>query len=343
MLDMTSTSPDFPAYTKKYGPVYKQIQNKVNKYFSDNKISKKGGVYMEYSTILAICIFCSVIVFRLILQNPVAILIFAAIAGLLTGFLATLGHESTHNALSEKKWVNTVMNTTLDLIGFSTKNYRNKHSVHHNFTNVSKTDPDLDLGSLIRTDAAQSKYWFHKFQHLYFPFLYSVSGIHLLFNPHNFTSFAKFNSWLLKMTPHLVFFLILPILSHGIFLGLVSYGIFLVLGGLYVSLLNQPMHFFLDSKIYLPKNKSINKEFALLMIDSTTSFYPQDRLTNFLTVGVNNHLIHSLFPNISSIHYPQLYSIVIEELKLENIVVNQYNSWRELFKSHILYLRQMGA
>jgi linoleoyl-CoA desaturase len=339
---MSPISTSLPKYDKKYGNVYKQLQSTVDDYFHSHKKSKKGGLVMEITAIIAIFLFISVNLYRITNQSLSEILIFSTLSGLLIGFLATLGHEATHNTLSTRKWINNLVNAALDLIGFSTKSYRTKHAVHHNFTNVSQIDPDLNLGSLIRTEQSQTKYWFHRFQQYYFPILYAISSLHLLYNPANFTSFSSTLSWVKRMLPHFIVFIAIPIWFQGIFLWLVGYSIFMAIGGLYVSFLNQPMHFFDSSQVYIPTKQVIDKEFALLMIDSSTSYRPQDVITNYFTVGVNNHLMHSLFPNISSIHYPKLYGFVVQVLHKEEIHATSFDNFRSLIKSHYIYLKKLG-
>ncbi len=202
---MSPNKTTLPQYTKKYGKIYSNLKLQVDNYFATNKISKTGGTVMEVTAFISLILFVSVNIHRFNSNSLVEVIIFSILSGLLIGHLATLGHEATHNTLSDKKWINNMVNKVLDLIGFSTKSYRSKHSIHHNFTNVAEVDPDLDLGILVRTHQNQSKYWFHSFQQLYVPFLYAVSSLHLLYNPSNFNSLKSIFNWILMMLPHFCF------------------------------------------------------------------------------------------------------------------------------------------
>ena len=65
---------------------------------------------------------------------------------LISSFLFTQGsifiafnamHDAAHGAYSEKKWVNSLIASTMDILGFSNFLWKFKHNIlHHTFTNV---------------------------------------------------------------------------------------------------------------------------------------------------------------------------------------------------------------
>ena len=56
-------------------------------------------------------------------------------------------HDGSHHAYSDRRWVNTLMATSLDLLGGSSYVWARKHNViHHSFSNITGHDDDINIG-----------------------------------------------------------------------------------------------------------------------------------------------------------------------------------------------------
>ena len=87
----------------------------------------------------------------------------------------TVGHDASHKALSRHPWINRLWSHTWGLIGLSHYLWELKHHhAHHAFTNVIGYDQDIEQSALVRLNPSQPRRWFHRYQHLYTPFLYLI-------------------------------------------------------------------------------------------------------------------------------------------------------------------------
>ena len=65
---------------------------------------------------------------------------------------------------------------SLNAMGGNSFIWKNKHNVnHHTYTNIEGMDDDIDIQPWIRVHDEQPKYWFHRFQHIYWVILYGTT------------------------------------------------------------------------------------------------------------------------------------------------------------------------
>ena len=84
-------------------------------------------------------------------------------------------HDASHEAYSERRFVNRLMAKSLDLVGGSSYFWHWKHNVfHHTFVNVAGYDTDINLAGLGRLTPHHPRAWVHRWQHLYVWCLYGV-------------------------------------------------------------------------------------------------------------------------------------------------------------------------
>src|SRR6185503_10791683 len=88
-------------------------------------------------------------------------------------------HDANHDATSSNRGVNRALSWSLDLLGASSLLWRHKHNLmHHTFTNVAGSDPDLEGGRpWLRLAPWQERRPWHSYQHLYVWLLYGVFPI----------------------------------------------------------------------------------------------------------------------------------------------------------------------
>ena len=94
--------------------------------------------------------------------------------------LASIGfnvmHDGAHGSYSRKGWVNKTMAYSLNLMGGSSYFWSQKHNIlHHSFTNIEGHDDDIDIRPWIRTNIHQPCKWYHRYQHVYWIFLYGFT------------------------------------------------------------------------------------------------------------------------------------------------------------------------
>jgi len=125
--------------------------------------------------------------------------------GIFASFIGTcIQHDGNHGAFSKRKWVNKVAGWTLDMIGASGFTWEIQHMLgHHPYTNVldchedaqkqkgvdsplhekdQESDPDVFSSfPLMRMHPTHTPSWFHKYQHLYAPLLFSLMTVAKVF------------------------------------------------------------------------------------------------------------------------------------------------------------------
>src|SRR5690348_685006 len=89
-----------------------------------------------------------------------------------------IAHDANHGAYSTSQQVNRALGYVFDLVGLSSYMWRLMHNdAHHVFVNVPGADTALISGKIFRFTPHDKRRCFHRFQHLYAPFLYCLSTL----------------------------------------------------------------------------------------------------------------------------------------------------------------------
>lgn len=338
------------------------LKQKVEQYFNENNITKKTG-NRKLFTKTYILVAQLLLSYFLILFLPVAdiwkYLLFIIEGITLAGIGFNVMHDGAHGSYSSRKWVNNIMAHSLDFIGGSTFMWKSKHNIiHHTYTNIDGVDEDIDI-PFMRTTESQEKKWFHRFQHLYSPVLYSLQYIFWVF----YSDFRKYfsgkigglNYSKMKVKDHVIFwfakaasitiFFVLPVIILGWGLGITGLLLMCVTTGISVSIVFQMAHLVehRDFPLPDPNTNKIENEWAIHQVHTTANFATQSNLANFLLGGLNFQVEHHLFPKISHIHYRNLNRIVKETCKEFNLHYGEFPSLPAAIRSHFRLLRQLGT
>lgn len=137
----------------------------VNKMVAVKTVLFMGAYVIFYCSYLSVSsIFLSII-----------FILFVAISHVLMAI--NLGHENLHHSSSNNKLIKKTLGLTFVLVGVNPNIWKLLHNfVHHHNTNIDKHDYDIETkGALIlRFTESQNRNKITRFQHLYFPLLYSV-------------------------------------------------------------------------------------------------------------------------------------------------------------------------
>ncbi|MGN6421323.1 MAG: fatty acid desaturase family protein [Pseudobacter sp.] len=283
---------------------------------------------------------------------------------LLGGFVAAIGfnvmHDGAHGSFSKYKWVNTFASFSLNILGGSSFMWNVKHNViHHAYTNVDGVDDDIDIQPWMRMSSTQKKYRLHKYQHIYFWFLYSLLYILWIFVLDYQKYFkSKIGSMPLKkmkLSDHVVFwsfkvlnlflFIGLPIYTMGFTSWLISFLIFTIVAGLVLSLVFQLAHTVEHTAFPMPDEVTgkLEDEWAVHQIKTTANFATNNKVVCWLVGGLNFQIEHHLFPKISHVHYPAISKIIRKTCQEYGINYIEYPRVRYAVASHVAFLKQMGS
>ena len=286
---------------------------------------------------------------------------------LILGFiLACIGfsvmHDANHGSYSTNQKLN-------DFIGVVASNglganaffWKQKHNIiHHTYTNVDGIDDDIAKSPIIRQCETQKWVPMHKYQHLYMPFVYSLSSIFWIF----FMDFSKYFSrkiytteaWKMSFKNHLVFWLtkiyyvsiymVLPIYLCGWSHWLVGYLLLNVSMGLVLSFVFQLAHVVEITEfehVPLDTTKHIESAWAEHQIKTTCNFAMSNKLISWFVGGLNFQIEHHLFPKVSHVHYSAISVIVQEKCKEFGLPYNQYPTMDKALASHFRFMKSLGA
>lgn len=338
------------------------LKKSVEEYFSSRNIKTTGNWKLYFKS--AIVISSAIATYWVLLFIQPAAWISLLLCGLFGLNLAIIGfnamHDGAHGSYSQKNWLNEIMAYTLNLMGGSSLMWKIKHNViHHTYTNIEGQDDDIDIKPFIRTNEHQKKYWFHKYQHIYFPILYSLTLLWWVFQRDfskyfsgkisgfkikkmNFLEHAIF--WFTKMV-YVFVYLLLPMYMVGVGPAILGYLIASLVCGVVLAVVFQLAHVVEDADFPMPdaNTNKMNETWVIHQFATTADFSTRSKIVSWLTGGLNFQLEHHLFPKISHIHYPAIHKVIQDLCKKYHVPIIEYPNLFKAIRSHVMYLRSVGS
>lgn len=339
-------------------PFFKALKG----YFIENKLPRTGGwkLFVK-SLIIGISALATYII--LVFFTPSSPLVSVLFCSLFGFNLAAIGfnimHEGGHGSFSKKKWLNDISAYSLNIMGGTIYFWKQKHNIdHHTYTNIEGMDHDIDV-EFMRMNQEQPRYWYHRFQHIYWVLLYGVSYMAWVL----YQDFEKYFSgrmgkaakrkdiglrehvifWVTK-AGYLFVYIILPIIMLGFFKAIAGFLIAALVCGFSISIVFQLAHVVEGTQFPVPDTETnkIEKEWAVHQISTTANFATKSKITSWFLGGLNFQVEHHLFPGISHIHYPQINKLVKETCRDFNVAYLEHKSMAAAFLSHLLHIRNLG-
>ncbi|MDQ3681569.1 MAG: acyl-CoA desaturase [Bacteroidota bacterium] len=350
-----------PKFASASQSFHTELKQRVNHYFIEAGKSFTGGKKLYTKAIILFTAFIFLYV-HLVFFTPA--IIFAIAECVLLGFvIAAIGfnimHDGAHGSFSKNKEVNKLAAFSLNLLGGSHFMWNMKHNIiHHAYTNIDGVDDDIDIKPWMRMSSTQPKYAMHRYQHIYFWFLYAMLYIFWIFvldyqkyfkgrigevPLKNMSPKDHFIFWGFKVL-HLALFLVIPIYTLGFVSWIIGFSIFAVVAGLVISIVFQLAHTVEHTHFPMPNEITgrLDDEWAVHQLKTTANFAPHSKLISWFVGGLNFQIEHHLFPKISHIHYPQLRRIIKKTCAEFNVPYIEYPKMRHAVASHVAFLRQMG-
>ena len=197
----------------------------------------------------------------------------------------------------------------------------------------------------------------HKYQHLYFWFLYSTLYILWIFVLDYQKYFKRrIGAMPLKkmsLSDHIVFwafkflhyflFIGLPVYLLGWSAWLIGFLTTALLAGFIISIVFQLAHTVEHTEFPTAGvNSKMPDEWAVHQIKTTANFATRNRIISWLIGGLNFQIEHHLFPKISHIHYPAISQIIRQVCQEYGIQYIEYPRMSHAVVSHVSFLRRMG-
>ncbi len=353
------TIPRFPTVKQS---LHTELRKRVQAYFDTKGIATTGSPKLFTKALFFLLTFVGIYIHVVFFTPPWYIALLDCFA--LGGFVAAIGfnvmHDGSHGSFSKNSNLNKLAGFSMNILGANNFMWHMKHVViHHTFTNVDGIDDDIDAGILLRMAPTQKRYKMHKFQHIYFWFLYSLLYVFWVF----FTDYKKYfsskignvgikkmtalqhvNFWFTKVF-HAAVYIVVPILTVGWLSWLIGFLIMGMVAGFILSIVFQLAHTVDTAAFPQVDNAESNQlpeEFAIHQLKTTANFATKNKLISWLVGGLNFQIEHHLFPKISHIHYPAISKIVKATCKEYQLEYIEYPTMTKAIGAHVRFLKQMG-
>ena len=338
-----------------------ELKTRINSYFKETGQSATGNIKLYSKAIILFVSFVALYI-HLVFYTPgvvLALLECILLGCVVAGIGFNIMHDGAHGSFSKYKWLNNLAAISLNMLGGSHFMWNMKHNViHHAYTNIDGIDDDIDIKPWMRMSTTQPKLAIHRYQHIYFWFLYALLYILWIFvldyqkyfkGRIGVMPLKKMNNsdhlifWGFKVL-HLAMFLVIPIYMVGFTSWLVGFLVFAVLSGLVISIVFQLAHTVEHTHFPMPDEATgkLEDEWAVHQLKTTANFAPRNKVINWFVGGLNFQVEHHLFPKISHIHYPAINKIIKQACVDFNVPYIEYRRMRHAVASHVSFLKQMG-
>ena len=344
---------------------YKVVTERVDRYFTENGISKNADARMWVKTA---CMFSFYFVpYILMLTGLLPLwgiwLCFGVMGIGLAGIGMSVMHDANHGAYSDKRWVNQLLGLSLDLVGGNSFNWRIQHNIlHHTFTNIHGHDQDIRARMNLRLTPAVKHNWLHRFQIFYAFILYALQTFFWVLikdfiqlfqygkeGRDNLTGaerWKRFGIMFFAKSAYVIYILVIPaiILHLHWWQLLVGFMLLHAIAGLILTIVFQLAHVVEDADFpELNSKGNIDEEWAIHQMHTTANFGPRNKLLTFYVGGLNYQVEHHLFQRVCHVHYPKIAPIVKQTAEEYGIPYLSNNTFRDAFASHVRLLKKLGV
>ncbi len=340
---------------------YTDLKSKVNQYFQQRKKKTHGDsrLYIKAALFLTSFLACYIVLVFFTPSTLIAALM-CVFLGLITAAIGfNIMHDGGHGSFSGSKTVNRMAALTLNMLGCSAFMWNIKHNmIHHTYTNIEGHDDDIDNEPFIRMATSQPLYKMHRYQHLYWVFIYGFMYMGWIF----FLDFQKYFSkeigakknismtvaqhigfWMTKVI-YIGLFIVLPLLFLNFLPFIIGYFVFAFTTGLIISVVFQLAHGVehIDFIKVKEGQESLENDWAVHQVTTTSNFATRNKIVAFFTGGLNHQIEHHLFPKVSHVYYSDLSKIVRNTCKDHGLTYVEQPTVFKAVASHIRFLKRMG-
>lgn len=339
------------------------LRERVNQFFKDAEVSTRANFTMYFKTIFYIS---SIILTYALVLSGLGGAIGYFLSSILLGLAISIGtmniaHDALHGAYASNSLKNRILGFTMDLCGASSFYWRKEHTIdHHTFTNISGHDSDLGVPYVMRLCPKAPRYWFHRFQHIYAPFLYSINLIKWVYysdfkriykmlkfgkNAPGNPSYTEIVMTIVFKFIHIFLFVALPIaiLPFSWSFILLGYFTFLAAAGITMTVVFQLAHIVEDVAFPLPNDDGkVENSFLKHQLATTSNFAVNSWLVNFLFGGLNFQVEHHIFPHVCHTHLRKISPIVRETAREFGLPYHENQTFFAAIASHFRTLKTLG-
>jgi len=335
------------------------LKARVDAYFAENKLSRGATPAMVLKTIFWLAFTWGS--WGLLLSQKIAfpfnLPVWAATGFGLACIGFNIGHDAIHGAYSEKKWVNSLMSWSFDMMGASSCTWRVAHNIiHHTYTNIPGVDTDLEPGPTMAFYPQETKPW-HRFQHYYAWFLYCFIGVIWVYIK-DFDQIRRADPLTGKKSTvgdyvmvavgkvlHIGLLLVVPlvVIDAPLWQIIAGYALTLAVGGFTLAIVFQLAHCI--EGVSFPQRPTDANRMPEAWAEHqmrTTANFGNTPLATFICGGLDHQIEHHLMPRICHIHYPRLSPIVAQTAKEHGLPYVHNGSFFNAVGAHARTLKRVG-
>ncbi|MDQ6758137.1 MAG: acyl-CoA desaturase [Bacteroidota bacterium] len=350
-----------PKFIQGGGTFHTEIKRRVNEYFGEIKRPQTGDASLFIKAALLFGIYILLYIHLVFFTAVWWVAIPECI--ILGGITAAIGfnvmHDGGHGSFSKHTWLNKTAGNSLNFLGASALLWNMKHNIlHHTYTNIDGVDDDIEVKPMLRLCKSQKRYFFHRFQHYYVWFLYTLLHILWIWG----TDFKKYfkreiahtplrkwtirehiNFWIAKFV-YAFIMVAVPVYFVGFVTWLIGFLVMAMVCGFTIAIVFQLAHTVEETEFPLPAESSgkIENEWAIHQVLTTANFATNNKVISWLVGGLNFQIEHHLFPRISHIHYPAISKIIKQACNEFGIKYNEFPKMGQAIVSHYFYIKKLG-
>lgn len=343
---------------------FKTTRRRVNEYFEKKKLSRSGSYKIIFKAIVMLSLYF--IPFVLMVSGLIDgwwnVVAYALMGMGMAGIGLCVMHDANHGTFSKFKIVNRLMGYTMNMVGGSSFTWKVQHNIlHHSFTNIYGVDEDIEDKAFLRLSPHGKKRWYHRFQHIYAWFLYTLATVSWtlikdfkqLFNYNRKgitkdTGFNPTHETIALFSSKTIYFslvLIIPMLFvTKWYIVLLGFLIMHVIAGFSITVIFQLAHVVEGADHHHAHGTNeMDNTWALHQLATTANFANRNRVLTWMIGGLNYQIEHHLFPHISHIHYPEISKIVKKTAQECGLKYNEFVTMLGAMKSHARMLKEIGV
>lgn len=275
-------------------------------------------------------------------------------------------HDANHNAFFDthgsKRFTaaNRLVGWSMYAVGASQKRWIDGHVyTHHSSTNVVGKDYDIELKPFGRLAPQQSRYPWHRFQHLYLWPLYSFTALSILVADvistvvESFTgdqngrkpSVREYAALLGTKAAFVGIMVGLPLMVHDWWTVLIGAAYTMGVCGILLGVVFQMAHVVEEAE-FCDAAARPDMRWHEWQIRSTVDFCQGDgpiaRLVTWYCGGLNYQCEHHLFPQVPHTAYPDIAPVVRDQAARFDIPYFVQPTLRQAIGSHYRHLKHLG-
>ncbi len=344
---------------------FSTLKQRVDLYFSENKISKHANGAMVLKTIILLSLYFVPFIWLLTFQPsfPSSLLLWFLMGLGVAGIGMSIMHDANHGAYSSNETVNFLLGHTLNFAGGAVLNWKLQHNVlHHMYTNIVDLDEDIADRVIMRFSPHTKLKGIQKYQKFYAFFFYGLitlywvvgkdlvqfiqfikSGVNTNTKAENASLFIRIS--LFKIL-YFVGILVVPVVYFHIPVLEVVLGFLLMhfVAGIILTVVFQLAHTVEGTSHPRPTEKGIiENDWAIHQLQTTVNFARDNKMISWYVGGLNFQIEHHLFPKICHVHYPMIAPIVKQTAEEFGLKYMENESFGSALASHIATLEKFGT